>query len=107
MEQHLRMRLEDLYPTALRKVVYHLGRTEEPYLFERSTLLLVKTHGLGLAVPHYLTQRSFTKGLWLRLSMLWWLVNLLEDPTTTRTTRTWVWMHRTTYGHRTTAAAPT
>ena len=69
-----------LYPTALRMAVYHLGRREEPYLFEQSTLLLVKTHGLGPAGPHFLTQKSFTEGLWLGLAILWWLVNLLEDP---------------------------
>ena len=80
MEQHLRSQLEDLYPTALRMAVYHLGRREEPYLFEQSTLLLLKTHGLGPAVPHFLTQKSFTEGLWLGLAILWWLVNLLEDP---------------------------
>ena len=80
VEQHLRSPLEDLYPTALRMVVYHLGRREEPYLFERSTLLLVKTHGQGLAVPHFLTQKSFTEGMWLGLAILWWLVNLLEGP---------------------------
>ena len=80
VEQHLRSQLEDLYPTALRMAVYHLGRREEPYLFEQSTLLLVKTHGLGLAVPHFLTQKSFAEGLWLGLAILWWLVNLLEDP---------------------------
>ena len=40
----------------------------------------MKTHGLGPAVPHFLTQKSFTKGLWLCLANLWWLVNLLEDP---------------------------
>ena len=57
--------------------VYHLGRREEPYLFEQSTLLLVKT--LGPAVPHFLTQKSFTEGLWLGVAILWWLVNLLED----------------------------
>ena len=78
--QHLRSQVEDLYPTALRMAVYHLGRREEPYLFEQSTLLLVKTHGLGPAVPHFLTQKSFTEGLWLGLAILWWLVNLLEDP---------------------------
>ena len=55
-------------------------RREEPYLFEQSTLLLVKTHGLGPAVLHFLTQKSFTEGLWLGLAILWWLVNLLEDP---------------------------
>ena len=32
VEQHLRSQLEDLYPTALRMAVYHLGRREEPYL---------------------------------------------------------------------------
>ena len=39
MEQHLRLQLEDLYPVALRMAVYHLGRREEPYLFEQSTLV--------------------------------------------------------------------
>ena len=80
MEQHLRSQLEDLYPTALRMAMYHLGRREELYLFEQPTLLLVKTHGLGPAVPHFLTQKSFTEGLWLGLAFLWWSVNLLEDP---------------------------
>ena len=37
--------------------IYHLGHREEPYLLEQSTLLLVKTHGLGPAVPHFLTQK--------------------------------------------------
>ena len=78
VEQHLRSQLEDLYPIVLRMAVYHLGRTEEPYLLEPSTLLLVKTHGLGPAVPHFLTQKSFTEGLWLGLAILWWLVNLLD-----------------------------
>ena len=45
VEQHLRSQLEDLYPTALRMAVYHLGRKEEPYFFEQSTLLFVKTLG--------------------------------------------------------------
>ena len=80
VEQHLRWQLEDLYPIALRMAIYHLGRTEEPYLFEPSPLLRVKTHVLGLDVPHFLTQKSFTKGLWLSWAILWWLVNLLEDP---------------------------
>ena len=31
-------------------------------------------------MPHYLTQKSFTEGLWLGLAILWWLVNLLEEP---------------------------
>ena len=80
MEQHLRSQLEDLYPTALRMAVYHLGRREEPYLFEQSTLFPVKTHGLGPAMPHFLTQKSFTEGLWLGPPILWWLVNLREEP---------------------------
>ena len=80
VEQHLCSQLEDLYPTALGMAVYHLGRREEPYLFEQSTLLLLKTHGLGPALPHFVTQKSFTDGLWLGLAILWWLVNLLEDP---------------------------
>ena len=67
----LRSQSEDLYPTALRMAVYHLGRREEPYLFEQSTLLLVKTHGLGPAVPHFLTQKSFTEGVRLGLAILW------------------------------------
>ena len=60
--------------------VYHSGRTEEAYLFEQSTLLLVKTHGLGPAVPHFLTQKLFTEGVWLGLAILGWWMNLLEDP---------------------------
>ena len=80
LEQHLRSQLVDLYPKAVRMAVYHLGRKEEPYLFEQSTVLLVKTHGLGPAVPHFFTQKSFIEGLWLGLAMLWWLVNLLENP---------------------------
>ena len=80
VEQRLRWQLEDLYPTALCMVVYHLGRREEPYFFEQSTLLLVKTHGLRRAVPHFLTQKSFPEGLRLGSAILWWLVNLLEDP---------------------------
>ena len=80
VEQHLHSQLEDLYPTALRMAVYHLGRREEPYLFEKSHLLLVKTHGLGRAAPHFLTQKSFNEGLWLGLAILWCFVNLLEDP---------------------------
>ena len=80
VEQHLRWQLEDFYPTALRMTVYHLGRKEELYFFEQPTLLLVKTHGLGPAVPRFLTQKSFTVGLWLGLAILWWLLNLLEDP---------------------------
>ena len=80
MEQHLRSQLEDFCPNGLRMVVYHLGRREELYLFEQSTLLLVKTHGLGLAVPHFLTQKLFTEGVWLGLAILWWLVNFVEDP---------------------------
>ena len=72
VEQHLRSQLEDLYPTPLHMAVYHLGRREEPYLFEQSTLLLVKTHGLGPGVPHFLTQKSFTKGGWVWLSFGGW-----------------------------------
>ena len=49
-------------------------------MFEQSTLLRVKTHGVGPAVPHFLTQKSFTEGLWVGLAILWWLVNLLEHP---------------------------
>ena len=80
VEQHLRSQLEDLYPIALRMAVYNLGRREEPYLFEQSTLLLVKTHGLGHAVRHFLTQNSFTEGRGWDLAILWWLGNLVEDP---------------------------
>ena len=40
----------------------------------------MKTHGPGPAVPHFLTQKSFTEGPWLGLAVLWSLVNLLEDP---------------------------
>ena len=61
-------------------VVYHLGRREEPYLLEQSTLLLVKTHGLGLAMAHFATQKSFTEGVWLGLAIPWWFTNLLKDP---------------------------
>ena len=63
LEQHLHLHLEDLYPTAL--AFYHLGRGGEPYLIEQSTVLLVKTHGLSRAVPHFLTQESFSEDLWL------------------------------------------
>ena len=80
------------YPTALRMAVYHLGRREEPYLFEQSTLLFVETHILRPAVPHFLTHNWFTEGPWLGLAILWWLVNLLEAPPTTWTTRTWIWL---------------
>ena len=80
VEQHLRFQLEHLSPTALSMPIYHLGRQGELYVFEQSSVLLVKTHGLGPLVPHFLTQKSFTKGLWLRLPILWWLVNLQEDP---------------------------
>ena len=80
MQQHLRSHLDDLYPIALRMAVDHLGRREEPHLFEQSTLLLVKTHGLGLAVPHFVTQKSFTEGLWRGLAIFWWLVHLPENP---------------------------
>ena len=76
----LRSQLEDLYPRALRMVVYHVGRKEEPYFCEQSTVVLVKTHGLGPAVPHFLTQTSFHEGPCLGLVILWWFVNLLEDP---------------------------
>ena len=47
VEQHLGSQLEDLYSAALRMAVYHLGHSEEAYLFAQSTLLLVKTHWLG------------------------------------------------------------
>ena len=50
--------------------VYHVGRREEPYLFELSTLLLVKPQGLGPAVPHFLTQKSLIEGLWMGLADL-------------------------------------
>ena len=80
VERHFRLQLEDLHPTALRMTVYHLGRRGELCLFEQSTVLLVKTHGLGPIVPHFLTQKSFTEGPWLVLAILWWLVNLLEHP---------------------------
>ena len=60
-EQHLRWELEDVYPTALRMAVYHLGHREEPYLCEQSTVLLVKIHGLGPTVPHFLTQNRSPK----------------------------------------------
>ena len=73
VERHLHSQLEDSYPTALHMALYHDGS----YLFEQSTLLLVNTHGLGRAVPHFLTQKSFTEGLWLGVAILWWLVNLL------------------------------
>ena len=77
MEQHLRSQLEDLYQKSLCMAVYNPGRREEPYLFERSTVL--KARGLGPAVSHSLTQKSFTKGLPLGLAILWWLLNALED----------------------------
>ena len=80
MEQHLHSQLEDLHPMALRLAVYNLGRRQAPYLFEQSTVLLVKTNGLGPAMPHFLTQKSLTEGVWLGLAIVWWLVNLLEDP---------------------------
>ena len=80
VEQGLRLQLEDLYRTALCMVVYHPGHGEEPYLFEQSTPLLVKTHGLDPAAPHFLAQKLFTEGLWLRLAILCWLVNSLQDP---------------------------
>ena len=72
VEQHLRSQLEELYPTAFSVGVYHLGRRDRPYLFEHSTVLLVKTHGLGPAVPQFLTQKSFTNSLWVGLAILWW-----------------------------------
>ena len=81
VEQHLPPQLEDLYPTALRMAVYHLGRREEVCLFQQSSLLLVKTRGMGPAVPHFLTQMLLTQGPLMGLAILWWLVNLLEDPT--------------------------
>ena len=40
----------------------------------------MKTHGLGPMVPHLLTQKSFIEDLGLGLAILWWLVNLREDP---------------------------
>ena len=40
----------------------------------------MKTHGLGPAVGHFLTQKWLTEVLWLGLAILWWLMNLLEDP---------------------------
>ena len=54
VQQHLCSQLEDSYPTTLRMVVYHLGRREELYLFEQSSLLFVNTRALGPAVPHSL-----------------------------------------------------
>ena len=48
-------------------------------------------YGLFPAVPHFITQKSFTEGVWLGLAILWWLVNLLEDAnndTDTTTTDT-------------------
>ena len=42
---------------------YHVGRKEEPYLFEQSTLLLVNTHGLSPTIPRFLKQKSFIEGL--------------------------------------------
>ena len=74
------LQLEDCYPVALRMGVGHLAHREEPYLFKRSTLSLVKTHGPGPAVPHFLTHKSFTKGLWPGFIVLWWLENLLQNP---------------------------
>ena len=105
MEQHLRSRLEDLYPTALRMAVYHPGRREEPYLFEQPTLLLVKAYGLGPALPHFLTEKSLTEGMWLGVAILWWWATW-TTRTTARTTRIWMLMHRAACGHCTMAAAP-
>ena len=79
-EQHLRSQLEDLYASLLRMAVYHLGRREEPYLFEQSTRLLVNIHALGPALLHFLGQKSLSEGSWLGLAILWRLVNLLQDP---------------------------
>ena len=31
-------------------------------------------------MPLFLAQKLFIEGLWLGLAILWWLVNLLEDP---------------------------
>ena len=70
VQQHLRSQLEDLYPTLLRMVVYHLGRKEEPYLFEQSTLLLVKTHGLCRTSSH--KSRSLKVCGWVWLSLGGW-----------------------------------
>ena len=104
-EQHLGLQLEDLYPTALCMAFYRLGRREEPYLFEQSTLLLVKTHGLRPVVPHFLTQKSFTKRPWLGLATLSWSVNLLEEPnddldSTTMDTEASRYMWELYYGRR-------
>ena len=38
VDQRLRWQLEDLYPTALRMAVYHLGRREETYICSGSQL---------------------------------------------------------------------
>ena len=108
VEQHLHCQLEDLYPTTSRMAVYHLAHREEPYLFERAAVLLVNPRGLGPAVPHFLTQRSFTEAPRLGLAILWCLVNLLEDPNNDMGyTRRCIFMDRTTSRHYTTAAAPT
>ena len=80
VQQPLLCQLEDLYQTALRMALYNLRRKEDPCLLEQSTLLLVKTHGVGPAVPLFLTQNSCTEGLWLGLAIMWRSVNLLEDP---------------------------
>ena len=56
VEQHICLQLEDLYPPAWRMAFYHLGRRAQPYFSEQSTSLLLKTHGPGTAVPHFLAQ---------------------------------------------------
>ena len=61
VEQNLCSQLQHFYPTPLHMAVYNLGHREELYLFEHSTLLLVKTHGLGPAVPNFLAQKLFIK----------------------------------------------
>ena len=40
----------------------------------------MKTHRLGPAVLHFLTQKLFTENPWPGLAILSWLVNLLQDP---------------------------
>ena len=80
VEQHLGLHLQHLYSIAGRMAVYHPGHREELYLLEHSTLLLVKTHGLGPTVPPFLMQKSFSEGPWLGLAILWWLVKWPEDP---------------------------
>ena len=80
----MRLQTSDFIPIAAQHLFAWLstiwGAEKNRICWNSQLYCLLKTHGLGPTVPHFLTQKSFIEGLWLGLANLWSLVNLPEDP---------------------------